>query len=35
MGELLNLSSNHLTGLITGHCHLKGLIFKEELVKGA
>ena len=30
-GELLNLNRNQLTimtGLITGHCHLKGRLFK-------
>jgi hypothetical protein len=34
-GELLNLSRNQLrimTGLLTGHCHLKGHIFKPGLV---
>jgi hypothetical protein len=34
-GELLNLSRNQLrimTGLLTGHCHLKGHLFKLGLV---
>jgi hypothetical protein len=34
-GELLNLSRNQLrvmTGLLTGHCHLKGRLFKRGLV---
>jgi hypothetical protein len=35
--ELLNLSKNQLrimtTGLLTGHCHLKGHLFKLGLVK--
>jgi hypothetical protein len=34
-GELLNLSRNQLrimTGLLTGHCHLNGHIFKLGLV---
>jgi hypothetical protein len=34
-GELLNLSRNKLrimTGLLTGHCHLKGHLFKLGLV---
>jgi hypothetical protein len=33
--ELLNLSRNQLrimTGLLTGHCHLKGCLFKLGLV---
>jgi hypothetical protein len=35
-GELLSLSRNQLgilTGLLTGHCHLKGHLFKPRLVK--
>jgi hypothetical protein len=35
-GELLNLSRNQLrimTGLLTGHCQLKGYLFKLQLVK--
>jgi hypothetical protein len=34
-GQLLNLSRNQLrimTGLLTGHCHLKGHLFKLGLV---
>ena len=34
-GELLNLSRNQIrimTGLLTGHCHLKGHLFKLGLV---
>jgi hypothetical protein len=34
-GELLSLSRNQLrimTGLLTGHCHLKGHLFKIGLV---
>jgi len=38
-GELLNLNSNQiqtmtglLTGLLTGHCHLKGHLFKDGRV---
>jgi hypothetical protein len=34
-GELLNLSRNQLrvmTGLLTGHCHLKGHLFKLGLI---
>jgi hypothetical protein len=35
-GQLLSLSRNQLrilTGLLTGHCHLKGHLFKMRLVK--
>jgi hypothetical protein len=34
-GELLNMSRNQLSiimGLLTGHCHLKGHLFKVGLV---
>jgi hypothetical protein len=34
-GELLSLSRNHLrmlTGFVTGHCHLKGHLFKVGLL---
>jgi hypothetical protein len=34
-GELLNLSRNQIrimTGLLTGHCHLKGHLFKQGLL---
>jgi hypothetical protein len=33
--ELLKLSRNHLrimTGLLTGHCHVKGHLFKPGLI---
>jgi hypothetical protein len=36
-GDLLDLNRNHLiimTGLLTGHCRLKGHLFKMELVAG-